>query len=192
MPETALAGFPDASEYVPYFGRYVSLIQSDDQSDDQGNDMRDDIISVLERQIPHTVALLSKLPETAGDFRYAPGKWSLKEVVGHLADTERVMAYRALRISRGDQTPMEGFEQDDYVRDGPFAHCRLQDLVEEYAQVRRASVLLFRPLQAHEWLRRGTASGNGFTVRALAYLMAGHELHHRRVIEENYLKNMPA
>jgi uncharacterized damage-inducible protein DinB len=132
--------------------------------------------------------LLSGRPESDGDLRYAPGKWSLKEVLGHINDTERIMSYRALRISRGDTTPLAGFEQDDYVRNGPFARCTLADLIEEYIAVRRATVSLFRNLDEVAWTRRGKASENEVTVRALAYIIAGHELHHRRIVEEKYLK----
>ena len=122
------------------------------------------------------------------DSRYAPGKWSVKEILGHLNDTERIFAYRALRISRGDQTPLAGFEQDDYVRNGPFARHPLEDLIEDYIAVRRATISLFRNLDEAAWTRRGVASENEVTVRALAYMIAGHELHHRRILEEKYLK----
>jgi hypothetical protein len=98
------------------------------------------------------------------------------------------MSYRALRISRGDKTPMEGFEQDDYVRNAPFAKLALSDLIEDYIAVRRATVSLFRNLDEQAWTQRGTASNNEVTVRALAYIIAGHELHHRKIIQEKYLK----
>jgi uncharacterized damage-inducible protein DinB len=132
--------------------------------------------------------LLSGRTEADGDLRYAPGKWSVKEILGHLNDTERIFAYRALRISRGDQTPLAGFEQDDYVRNGPFARHPLEDLIEDYIAVRRATISLFRNLDEAAWTRRGVASENEVTVRALAYMIAGHELHHRRILEEKYLK----
>ena len=98
------------------------------------------------------------------------------------------MSYRALRISRGDTTPIEGYEQDDYVRNGPFASRTLADLIEDFIAVRRATISLFRNLDEAAWTRRGVANKNEITVRALAYLIAGHELHHRRIIEEKYLK----
>ena len=132
--------------------------------------------------------LLSGRTEADGDLRYAPDKWSLKEVLGHLNDTERIMSYRALRISRGDTTPIEGFEQDDYVRNGPFARRALADLIEDYIAVRRATISLFRNLDDSAWTRRGIANKNEVTVRALAYIIAGHELHHRGIIDEKYLK----
>ena len=135
--------------------------------------------------MPATLALLAR-PESDGDFRYAPGKWSVKESLGHVIDAERVFSYRALRISRNDKTPLAGFEQDDYVKYGPFAHCTLASLVDELASVRKATVSLFRALDDAAWTRRGTASNNEVTVRALAYMIAGHELHHRRIFQEKY------
>jgi hypothetical protein len=167
---------PQPGEFAPYYDRYISLVQSND------------VLASLDEQRRQTLLLLSGRAEADGDLRYAPGKWSLKEVLGHLNDTERIMTYRALRISRGDQTPIEGYEQDDYVRNGPFAHCTLADLIEEYIAVRRATISLFRNLDEPAWSRRGIANKNEVTVRALAYIIAGHELHHRRLLEEKYLK----
>jgi len=166
---------PEPGEFAPYHNTYISLVA--------GND----IVASLDEQRRQTLLLLSGRPESEGDLRYAPGKWTLKEVLGHINDTERIMAYRALRIARGDSTPLPGFEQDDYVRDGPFAHNSLPDLIEDYIAVRRATLTLFRNLQEKDWIRHGTVNGNKLTVRALAYIIAGHELHHRRLIEEKYL-----
>jgi DinB superfamily len=165
---------PEPGEYAPYYDRYISLVQ--------GND----ILATLENGRRHMMLLLSGRDEADGNFRYAPEKWSAKEVLGHLCDSERIFAYRALRIARGDQTPMEGFEQDDYVRNGPFAHRPLAELIEDYIAVRRATLTLLRNLDEAAWSRRGVANKNEVTVRALAYMIAGHELHHRRVLEEKY------
>jgi hypothetical protein len=107
-------------------------------------------------------------------------------VLGHVCDTERIFAYRALRISRADDTPVEGFEQDDYVRNGAFAQRALADLVEDFIAVRRATLSLLRNLDEAAWTRRGIANKNEVSVRALAYIIAGHELHHRRILEEKY------
>jgi hypothetical protein len=172
---------PQPGEYAPYYDRYISLVRSNDAHSN-------DILTAFEDQRRQTLLLLSGRPESDGDLRYAPDKWSLKEVLGHLNDTERIMGYRALRIARGDQTPIEGFEQDDYVRNAPFARLLLADLIEDYIAVRRATVSLFRNLDEPAWSRRGVANKNEITVRALAYVIAGHELHHRRIIEEKYLK----
>jgi DinB family protein len=167
---------PQPGEYAPYYDRYISLVT--------GND----ILATLDEQRRQTVLRLSGRTEADGDLRYAPDKWSLKEVLGHLNDTERIMSYRALRIARGDTTPIEGYEQDDYVRKAPFMRCPLSDLIEDYIAVRRGTLSLFRNLDEAAWSRRGTANNNEVTVRALAYIIAGHELHHRRMLEEKYLK----
>ncbi len=168
-----VAGRPDSNEYAPYYGKYISLVPEGD------------ILITLEKQAPDTLALLAP-HEADGDFRYAPGKWSVKESLGHLIDTERVFSYRALRIARNDKTPLAGFEQDDYVKYGPFAQSSLAALLEEFTSVRKASVALFRGLDEAAWSRRGVASNNEVTVRALAYMIAGHELHHRRLFEQKY------
>ncbi len=168
---------PQPDEYAPYYQKYISLVPEAD------------ILATLDDQRRQMMLLLSGRTDDDGEFRYAPGKWSAKEVIGHVCDTERIFAYRALRISRGDQTPIEGFEQDDYVRNGPFATHPLSDVIEDYIAVRRASLTLFRNLDEAAWSRRGTASQKQVTVRALAYMIAGHELHHRRILEEKYFKN---
>ena len=167
---------PQPGEYAPYYEKYLSQIESND------------ILSTLDDQRRQMLLLLSGRTEADGDLRYAPDKWSLKEVLGHINDTERIMAYRALRIARGDATPLAGFEQDDYVRNGPFSDRSLADLIEDYIAVRRATITLFRNLDDAAFARRGVANKNDVTVRALAYIIAGHELHHRRIIEEKYLK----
>jgi hypothetical protein len=172
---------PQPGEYAPYYDRYISLVH---HNGTPGND----ILAALEDQRRQMLLLLCGRAEADGDLRYAPDKWSLREVLGHINDTERIMSYRALRISRGDATPIEGYEQDDYVRNGPFAGRPLADLIEDYIAVRRATVSLFRNLDELAWSRRGVANKNEVTVRALAYIIAGHELHHRRIIEEKYLK----
>jgi hypothetical protein len=170
---------PQPGEYAPYYDRYISLVP--------GTDVLA-ALAALEDQRRQMLLLLSGRTESDGDLRYTPEKWSLKEVLGHISDTERIMSYRALRISRGDATPLEGFEQDDYVRNGPFARRPLADLIEDYIAVRRATISLFRNLDEAAWTRRGVASKNEVTVRALAFIIAGHELHHRKILEEKYLR----
>jgi hypothetical protein len=168
---------PQAGEYAPYYDRYISLVEGED------------ILNALDRQRRDTMLLLSGRDEQDGDFRYAPGKWSAKELLGHVCDTERIFAYRALRISRADATPLAGYEQDDYVRNGPFAQRPLADLVEDFIAVRRATLSLLRNLDEAAWSRRGIANKNEVSVRGLAYIIAGHELHHRRILEETYFTN---
>ncbi len=169
---------PQAGEYAPYYDRYISLVITQAQGED--------ILNTLDQQRRQTMLLLSGRDDDDGDFRYAPEKWTAKEVLGHVCDTERIFAYRALRISRADATPLEGFEQDDYVRNGPFAQRPLADLVEDFIAVRRATLSLLRNLDEAAWTRRGIANKNEVSVRALAYIIAGHELHHRRILEEKY------
>ncbi|HVN17372.1 MAG TPA: DinB family protein [Dongiaceae bacterium] len=170
---------PEPGEYAAYYERYISLIPGTD------------ILGTLEAQRREMLILLSGRDEKDGDLRYARDKWSVKEVLGHVCDTERIFAYRMLRISRADRTPIEGFEQDDYVRNGPFANRPLADLIEDYIAVRRATLTLLRNLDEQAWQRRGIANKNEVTVRALAYITAGHELHHRRILEEQYYKQQP-
>ncbi len=171
---------PEPDEYAPYYEKYVSLISEDD------------ILATVEKQPLEIEALLSARKEADGDLRYAPGKWSVKEVLGHVIDTERIFSYRALRIARNDRTPMEGFEQDDYVKYGPFGQCSLAALVEEFKSVRLATVSLFRGLDEAAWMRRGVANKNEVSVRAIAYIIAGHELHHKKILQEKYFAQAQA
>ncbi len=173
-PPTFTIARPKPGEYAPYYERYICLVQGED------------ILDTLDRQRREMMLLLCGRDDEEGDFRYAPDKWSAKEVLGHICDTERIFAYRALRISRADATSIEGFEQDDYVRNGPFAQRPVADLVEDFIAVRRATVSLLRNLDEAAWVRRGIANKNEVSVRALAYIIAGHELHHRTILEEKY------
>jgi hypothetical protein len=170
---------PEPGEYAAYYEKYISLVP--------GND----VASALEAQRLQTMQLFAGRSERDGNFRYAADKWTVKDVVGHILDSERIFVYRALRIARGDQTPMEGFEQDDYVRGGGFNGRTIASLAEEFAVVRSASLALFRSLNKDAWLRRGTANKNEVSVRALAYITAGHELHHRQILEERYFSAIP-
>jgi len=170
---------PQPGEYAPSYETYISKIAGDD------------VLRVLAEQLVQFPKLFAGRRDSDADFRYAPGKWSIKEMIGHINDTERVFAYRALRIARDDQTPMEGFEQDDYVRAAPFARCPLINLLEEFTHVRRASLALFRPLEEAAWLRRGVANKNEVTVRAVAYIIAGHLRHHSALYEERYFPALP-
>ncbi len=166
---------PQPDEYNAYYQRYTSLVPEGD------------ILAILASQWTETRALLSSIPESRGTYRYTPQKWSIKEVLGHLIDSERIFTYRALRISRGDITPLPGFEQDDYARNAGSDAVSLASLIEELDAVRRATILLFQHMSPEATGRRGTASGNAISVRALAWIVAGHELHHREVLKSKYL-----
>ena len=167
---------PQESEYAPYYNRYVSLVRDSP-----------DVLHTLRQQAEQSKAIFSALSDEEANFRYSQDKWTIKQVFGHMIDTERIFAYRALRIARNDPTPIECFEQDDYVRYGPHSDSRMADLLEEYSGVRTASICLFRDLSPEAWDRRGTASNNAVSVRALAYILAGHEAHHHAVLKERYL-----
>jgi hypothetical protein len=166
---------PATGEYASYYGRYIDRVPDGD------------LCALLEAQLAETIDLVRTIPESRGTHRYAPGKWSIKEVLGHVIDTERIMSYRALRIGRGDPTPLPGFEQNDYVPTGDFDRRPLQDLCDELAAVRAATVHLVRHLDGVALARRGTASGHPVTTRALAYIIAGHERHHVAILREQYL-----
>ena len=166
---------PEAGEFLPYYGRYIDLVGPGD------------ILSTLKEQMPDTQALLQSLPASAGTYRYAPDKWSVNEMIGHLVDSERIFVVRALRFARADLTPLPGFEQDDYVRNATFDEYPLAELAAEMESVRRSTVLFFSHLSEDAWMRRGTANGAEVTVRALAFIIAGHELHHREMLQTRYL-----
>jgi hypothetical protein len=166
---------PAPAEFAPFYGRYIDLVPDAP------------IVETLNAQIEETMSLLGALPESKGAHRYEPAKWSIKEVIGHLADSERIFAYRALRFARNDATPLPGFEENDYVPAANFGARSLQSLLDELRAVRKATVLLFDGLDEAAMDRRGTAAGNPVTVRALAYIIAGHERHHARILKERYL-----
>ncbi|MDB4951491.1 MAG: DinB-like domain protein [Gemmatimonadetes bacterium] len=166
---------PVESEYAPYYHKYIALVPDGAVAD------------TLESQIAETLALLASIGEADGDRAYAPGKWTVKEVVGHMADTERIFTYRALRAARGDDTPLPGFDENTYVPAGEFGGRTLASLADELAAVRAATVALFRNLPAPAWSRRGVANGTPFAVRAIAWIAAGHELHHRGLFRTRYL-----
>jgi hypothetical protein len=141
---------------------------------------------LLESQLADTLALLRRVPRDREDFAYADGKWSVKEVVGHLSDSERVFAYRALRFARNDPTELASFDENAWVANADFGRRGLADLVEEFDAVRHATIRLAKSLNADELARRGTANGNGVSVRALFYIIAGHERHHVGLLRERY------
>jgi uncharacterized damage-inducible protein DinB len=166
---------PKNSEYPDYFRSYIDLVP-------EGN-----ITSSLTQQHDNMQKLFSGMSENQLDYRYAEGKWSLKEVLGHMTDTERIMTYRLLRISRGDQTPLQGFSEDDYVREAGFQFRKLSDLLEDYHSVRMSTISLLNGIPYTAWERKGIANGYEITARAIPYMIAGHELHHLKIIEERYL-----
>ena len=170
---------PQSSDYAPYFAKYILQVPDGD------------FVKTLESQLSDLTRILGPLTEEQAAFRYAPGKWSIKEVLGHVNDAERIFAYRLLRIGRGDQTPLPGFEQDDYIKTANSDARSLASLLEELASIRRASLSLIRSLDDASWLRRGTASGKEISALALAFIIAGHAIHHQSILEKQYMPALP-
>jgi uncharacterized damage-inducible protein DinB len=166
---------PASDEFAPYYAGYIGLVPEGD------------VRRHLRLQLQDTLATLSGVPDEKAEKGYGPGKWSLKEVVGHLSDAERVFAYRLLRIARGDKTALPGFEQDDWIPLSRANARTLASLLLEFAAVREATLQLVESLDDAAWVRRGTASEKEISARALAYVCAGHEIHHLGIIRERYL-----
>ena len=165
---------PKADEHSPYFSRYIDRVPEGD------------LIALLESQFADTLALLRRVSRDREDFAYADGKWTVKEVVGHLSDSERVFAYRALRFARNDPTELASFDENAWVANANFGRLRLADIVEEFNSVRQSTLRLAKNLNAEELARRGVANGNAVSVRALFYIIAGHERHHVGLFRERY------
>lgn len=169
---------PEATEYAAYFEGYVSLVPDGD------------IRELLTEQIQETLSLLQNISESQSNFRYAEGKWSIKQLVGHIIDGERVFAFRALSFARGDTAALPSMSQDDYINNAAYDDCRLDELADEFGAVRISTFFMFRHLNEAAWSRTGIASDNVFSVRALAYIIAGHEIYHRAILRERYLNNL--
>jgi uncharacterized damage-inducible protein DinB len=165
---------PTEDEYAPYYGTYVGRVPAGD------------VLELLARQLNDTAAFLATISPARAAHRYAPGKWSVKEVVGHLSDAERIFSHRALRFGRGDTTPLSSFDENRYVPESGADLLPLEDLAREFAAVRRSTLALFHGFPAAAWSRRGEASGKMVTVRALAWIIAGHEVHHLDVLRTRY------
>ncbi|MBL0046495.1 MAG: DinB family protein [Bacteroidetes bacterium] len=167
---------PEPNEYAPYYQRYIDLVKGDNP------------IKALENQIIAMQAFLSEIPEDKENYRYAEGKWSIKEIIGHLIDTERIFGYRALSFARKEKTPLPGFEENDYVAAANFEKRSFYNLVHEYNLVRESHLALFKSFDEQALSQVGNANGNDMSVRAIIFTIAGHELHHLQVIRERYLK----
>jgi hypothetical protein len=170
------SGRPQPGEYAAYAAEEVALVQGDDAAD------------ALAAQLPETLALLRGIDERrATKFRYAPRKWTIKQIVGHLSDDERIFVYRMLCLARGDRRVLRGFDEKAYMRRAGFNERPLVDLLEELASVRASTLAFLRGLPPDAWARGGVVNGYPATVRGLAFHVAGHELHHRRILRERYL-----
>ena len=165
----------DGYEYAPYFGRYVSLVPAGD------------VLATLETQLADTVAVVDEAGEARAGHRYAEGKWSVRQVVGHMIDTERIFTCRALSAARGEVGSLPAFDQDAYVAQGAFDTRSLGSLLGEWTAVRRATLALFRNLDDDALARRVVANGAPLSARAIVWIVAGHELHHREILRWRYL-----
>src|SRR6266480_2068722 len=170
-----MTGQPLESEYAPYYHGYISQVSEDD------------ILPVLRSQTDALDVLLGRVTPERETYRYAEGKWSIREMIGHLIDGERVFGYRSFCIARGEKQNLPGFDQNDYMLTAPYNHIELEDLLSELRLVRLSNIAMFRSLDEEAWNRVGTANGNEITVRALAFIMGGHVRHHMNVLKERYL-----
>lgn len=173
--ETAVIARPEPDEYPPFYETYISKVP-------QGN-----VIDTLRTQLHETARLLEVLTEAQAGHRYAPGKWSTREVLGHVTDAERIFSYRMLCIARGETTALPGFDEDSYARVSNVNSRPMRDVVLEYAHVRSATISLVEGLDEAAVARRGNANGKPISVRAIAFIIAGHERHHVGVIRDRYL-----
>lgn len=165
---------PEVGEFNPYYSSYVNLVQDGE------------IVEILNEQIKETFLLLKDITDQQAHFRYASNKWSLKEVIGHIADTERIMSYRLLCIARGETVSLPGYDDMEYVQNASFNRQSIQDLLDNFTAVRHSTLHLVKSMEQDAWIRRGSANGSEVTVRAIVSIIAGHELHHLQIIKERY------
>ena len=165
---------PNAGEYLPYYDKYIALVPDGD------------LIEMLARNADDTLAAVRAQPPEIATHAYAEGKWTVKEVLGHICDAERIFAYRLLRIARADTTPLAGFDENQYVPAGEFGDRTLESLLEEFVAVRAATIALVAGLPEAGWARSGIGNNSPVSARAIAYIILGHELHHREILMSRY------
>lgn len=166
---------PQSTDYAPWMENYVKLVPEGSVSE------------LLVSEHNELMDLLGKFSEDQGGYRYAPGKWSVKEVIGHIADTERIMSYRLLRIARGDQTTLPGFDQDVFIEGASFDEMSLEDLLHEVDVVRQATISLIKGIKEDAWARKGKVSDYEASAHGLLYVVIGHAIHHRNILKERYI-----
>lgn len=166
---------PEKTEYAAYYETYVSLVEETD------------VVSAMQEQLAEVNELFSNVTDEKGLYTYAEGKWTIKELLGHLIDGERIFAYRAFRFSRADQTPLPGFDQNPYIENADYNLVKIDDLLAEFALLRQSNIFMFRNLSEVMWNQTGIASDNPISVRALAYILVGHIRHHVKILQERYL-----
>lgn len=163
------------NEFAPHYENYIKLVPEQD------------IVKGLLKQKEEMLHFFKSIPLFKHEFSYAEGKWTIKDIILHLIDAERIFSYRALRIARNDKTPLPGFEENDYVPNANANEREYESLLAEYEIVRNASISLFETFTSEDLLRLGIASNKSVSVRAIGYIMLGHELHHKNIILERYL-----
>ena len=168
---------PNDTEYNPRFSHYIDLVPESD------------LAAAMSKQLTDTQTMISAISTSKSDFRYAPEKWSVKEVIGHILDTERIMGYRLLCFARGEAINLQRADENLYVKNADFARFTIQELFDEFALVRKSHIVLLDHLPEEAWDREGSMAGNPISVRAVAYIMLGHERHHLGVIQDKYLQN---
>lgn len=166
---------PSPTEHPVYYGKYIQRVPEGD------------LVDILNNQLKESLTFLESLPVEKLNYRYAAGKWTIPQIIQHITDTERIFAYRALRFARKDKTPLSGFEENDYADAANTSERSINDILEEFISVRRASIQLLKSFNDAILNNSGSSNGNPMTVRAMVYIIAGHELHHMQVIKEKYL-----
>jgi uncharacterized damage-inducible protein DinB len=168
---------PLVGEYPEYYQPYVNLIPVPEY----------DLLSILKENLERTITLFEGISEEDAHFRYAENKWSIKEVLGHMTDTERIMSYRLLRIGRGDQTPLAGFNENDYVDSSQINRLPIKNVLDDFVATRKATITLIQNMPEETWDKKGVANSMEITTRAIAYIIVGHAIHHLKIINERYL-----
>lgn len=166
----------DPQEFAPYQQAYLNLV------DDTWS-----MVEEMEVSVHNFIRFVQDIPMDKHDYRYAEGKWAIKDIIQHLIDTERILAYRALRIARNDTTPLPGFDENSYADVAHAGNRKLQEMLTELAIMRQSSIMLFKSFQADDLLRKGTTSGYSVSVRALGFIIIGHQNHHIKIFEERYV-----
>ena len=168
-------GKPEKNEYPEFYHGYVDRVPEND------------LVQALIHSLPKLQEFVKKIPVSKYEHRYGPDKWKLKEVLIHMADTERVMQYRALRFSRNDQIPLPGFEEKDYIKNSNSDNLSFGEIVDDLVNVRKSTISFFKSCSEEMLMRNGLANNGSVTVRAIGYIIAGHQLHHMNVIKDRYL-----
>lgn len=167
---------PQVSEYPEYYVPYVNSVPEGD------------LLTILKENLAKIIELFENISDENAVFRYHTGKWSIKEVLGHMTDTERIMSYRLLRIGRGDQTALAGFDENEFVEGSQVNRLPLKNILEDFIATRKATITLIQNMPEAAWVNKGFANNTEVTARAVAYIIAGHEIHHRKIVNERYLE----